>query len=170
MKNTFPAALKAVLAHEGGYVNHPKDPGGATNKGVTQAVYDAFRKRSGLPVKSVRSISDYEVATIYRKQYWDAVKGDDLPAGVDYAVFDYAVNSGVSRATEALQKALGVNADGVIGQITLHAAETADRLKIINLICDGRMAFLRRLSTFKTFGKGWTSRVSGVRAKALALL
>lgn len=165
----FPAALKAVLVHEGGYVNHPADPGGATNKGITQAVYDAFRKRAGLPVKSVRYISDYEVSTIYRKQYWDAVKGDALPAGVDYCVFDYAVNSGVLRASQALQKALGVTADGMIGQITLHAAETADRAKVINAICDGRMAFLRKLSTFKVFGKGWTARVAGVRAKALGM-
>jgi len=169
MKANYQPSLAAVLKHEGGYVNHPKDPGGETNKGVTKAVYDEFRDRNKLPRRSVKYIADDEVQAIYRKQYWDVVKGDDLPSGVDYCVFDFAVNSGPNRAAKYLQMALGVTPDGQVGPATLAAAKQADPKITINAICNDRMNFLRNLSTFDTFGKGWTSRVSGVRAMALGM-
>ena len=103
MKANFDKSLALVLVHEGGYVNHPKDPGGATNRGVTQAVYDAYRKTRGKAGQSVKFITDEEVNAIYKFQYWDRVQGDLLPAGLDYAVFDFAVNSGVGRASKYLQ-------------------------------------------------------------------
>lgn len=160
----YKPGLKLVLAHEGGFVNHPKDPGGATNKGVTQKVYDAYRKVNGLPVQSVRNISDSEVAEIYQKQYWRLVRGDSLPAGLDYAVFDFAVNSGVSRAIRYLQRLVGVEDDAVIGNMTLAAiyeAAKKDEEGLIIRYCANRMAFLKSLGTFPTFGKGWTRRVIG---------
>lgn len=163
----FAICLPLILKHEGGYVNHPKDPGGATNKGVIQSTYDSWRDRQGQPRQSVRSIADAEVAAIYRRDYWDAVKGDDLPAGVDYAVFDFAVNSGINRASRYLQEVARVAADGSIGPATLAAVKALPASTIINGLCDARMAFLRRLSTFPTFGKGWTRRVDEVRATAL---
>ena len=169
MRFNYDKSLKAVLVHEGGYVNHPDDPGGATNRGITQKVYDAYRQRIGLGVRSVKLLADDEMKAIYRKQYWETVKGDDLPAGIDYCVFDFGVNSGPSRAIKYLQTALGVDPDGIIGQITLRAAEEADPRVIINAICDRRMEFLRGLETFGTFGRGWTARVAGVRQMALAL-
>lgn len=161
--------LPHILKHEGGYVNHPKDPGGATNKGIIQSTYDSWRDRQGKPRQSVRNITDAEVAAIYRRDYWDAIKGDDLPAGVDYCVFDFAVNSGINRAARYLQGAVGVEQDGKIGPATIAAVKDKDPTRIINEICNSRMAFLRGLSTFPTFGKGWTRRVEEVRAKALGV-
>lgn len=160
----FKPSLSLVLAHEGGYVNHPRDPGGATNKGVTQAVYDAYRKTMGLPPKSVREITLGEAAAIYRQQYWQAIQGDKLKAGVDYAVFDFAVNSGVARAARYLQLSLGVKADGHIGNMTLAALADADPVELITKLCANRMAFLKALATFDTFGKGWTRRVVGAQS------
>lgn len=173
--HTQQQALGLVLAHEGGYVNHPKDPGGPTNRGVTQRVYDAYRQNKGLASRSVRLIDALELYEIYDRQYWDAVKADKLPAGLDYAVFDYAVNSGPQRAVKDLQRALNDNAnyygisgnistDGVMGQLTLAAAIQAasvNEVELISRYCERRMTFLRSLRTWKTFGKGWKRRVVG---------
>ena len=167
MNNNFNHCLDLVLVHEGGYVNHPKDPGGATNRGVTQAVYDAYRKTRGRGAQSVKFITDEEVNAIYKFQYWDRVQGDLLPAGLDYAVFDFAVNSGVGRASKYLQAVLGVAQDGQIGARTLAAITNPSNA--INALCDRRMSFLRNLRTFLTFGKGWTRRVTDVRKHALEM-
>lgn len=164
----FAAALSAVLKHEGGYVNHPQDPGGATNKGVTLTNYRRFVKKGGT-VEDLKRITDEQVTTVYRRHYWDRVKGDDLPSGIDYAVFDFGVNSGPDRAIKYLQAVLGVAQDGAIGPVTLAAARKADARSVINRLCDDRMAFLKRLRHWPTFGKGWASRVSGVRALALQM-
>lgn len=157
-------ALSLVLAHEGGYVNHPTDPGGPTNKGVTQRVYDAYRRVHGQPMQSVKLITPLEVEDIYKQQYWKLCRGDSLPAGLDYAVFDFAVNSGVSRALRYLQRLVGVTDDAVIGQATLaavyEAAEVNEEALIIGY-CANRLQFLKGLGTFPTFGKGWTRRVVG---------
>ena len=167
MNNNFEKALALVLEHEGGYVDHPKDPGGATNRGVTQAVYNAYRKVRGRGIQSVKFITEDELRAIYKFQYWDKVHGDFLPTGLDYAVFDFAVNSGVSRASKYLQAVLGVAQDGQIGARTLAAITSP--VKTINALCDRRMGFLRNLGTFLTFGNGWTRRVQGVRADALEM-
>lgn len=161
MRENLEVALTWVLAHEGGFVNHPKDPGGATNKGVTQRVYDGYRDRKGLSRRSVRGIEANEVAEIYRAQYWQAVRADDLPAGLDYCVFDYAVNSGPRRAAMDLQRELGIKVDGVIGQITLAAVAKADVFDLIVRLCERRMRFLKALKHWPTFGRGWTRRVMG---------
>lgn len=161
----FARALSRVLVHEGGYVNDPLDPGGATNKGITCRVYDAWRTRKGLPTRDVRQIEGREVAEIYRLQYWDAVKGDDLPAGLDYVLFDGAVNSGPSQSIKWLQRALGtVAVDGQIGQATLAAvAEHGRPAELVEKICDRRLAFLKALRTWPRFGRGWSTRVASVR-------
>jgi lysozyme family protein len=162
--SNFKPSLTYTLAFEGGYVNHPKDPGGPTNRGITQAVYDAYRKLNGLAPKSVSLISLGEVAAIYKQQYWNAVLGDSLPIGVDYAVFDFAVNSGVARASRYLQLALGVMADGHIGYQTQVALGQADPQALIIRLCADRMAFLKGLDTYATFGKGWARRVIGAQS------
>jgi len=149
-------------------VNHPDAPGGATNKGITQATYDGWMRLQGRGRRSVRDITDAEVASIYRQQYWDVIKGDDLPSGVAYAVFDAAVNSGPARGAKWLQAAVGASQDGVIGGQTLAAAAKADPHKTVDRMCDARMAFLRRLKHWSTFGKGWTRRVANVRDLAHA--
>ena len=165
--SNYRRCLSLVLAHEGGYVNHPRDPGGATNRGVTQRVYDGWRQMSGAPKRGVQHITDDEVADIYKRQYWRLVRGDDLPAGIDYMVFDFGVNSGVSRAVRYLQRQVGLEDDGVIGVVTLTAVYEAakkDEEKFIAEYCANRMAFLRSLDIWPTFGKGWTRRVVGYQS------
>lgn len=169
MRENLEAALKHVLQHEGGYVNHPKDPGGATNRGVTQRVYDAYRDRQGLARRSVRAITADEVADIYKRQYWDAIRGDDLPSGLDYAVFDYAVNSGPRRAAQDLQREVGVAVDGIIGNVSLAGVAKADVHDLIERLCARRMRFLKGLRHWPTFKNGWTRRVSDVVEIAMAM-
>lgn len=164
MNSNFEPSLKRVLVHEGGFVNDPDDPGGPTNRGVTQRVYNGFRTRKGLAPRSVRLITAEEVAEIYKAQYWDAVRGDDLPSGLDYAVFDFAVNSGVSRAVKYLQKVLGVAQDGILGERSLAAAHERDVMMILEQYIADRMTFLRSIRKgggWKKFGRGWTRRVMG---------
>lgn len=165
----FAVCLPLVLKHEGGFVDHPRDPGGATNKGITQKTYDSWRDRKGQFRRSVRQIDSDEVAAIYRRDYWDAIKGDDLPAGIDYCVFDFAVNSGIDRASRYLQATVGVTQDGKIGPATITAANARNAKVAIEAICDSRMAFLRGLNHWPTFGKGWTARVNDVRDRALEM-
>jgi lysozyme family protein len=167
MHTNFNECLELVLKHEGGFVNHPKDPGGATNRGVTQKVYDAYRKTRARPIQSVKFISEDETKAIYKFQYWDRVQGDFLPRGLDYAVFDFAVNSGVGRASKYLQACVGTKQDGVIGAMTIAAI--GKPANVINALCDRRMSFLRNLDTFLTFGRGWTRRVVDVRKHALEM-
>ncbi|MDX8513512.1 glycoside hydrolase family 108 protein [Mesorhizobium captivum] len=162
-------AMARVLAHELGYVNHPKDPGGPTNKGITQRIYDAYRRSKGLGAQSVQVISMKEVTEIYHRQYWDAVRGDDLPAGVDYVLFDGAVNSGPKQSIIWLQRALGSlykgRVDGTMGFTTIAAVNAVnDHDALIDRICDQRLAFMRRLKTWPTFGRGWSARVAEVRS------
>lgn len=164
MENNFNKCLKLVLLSEGSFVNHPADPGGATNKGVTQAVYDDWRNNAGQPKQSVRHITDAEVSAIYRRNYWDKVRGDDLPCGLDYAVFDFAVNSGVSRAARYLQACVGTAQDGVVGPKTI--ATITDTAETIHALCERRRSFLMQLPTFPTFGRGWMRRINRVEQDA----
>ncbi|MDX0534362.1 hypothetical protein GOC55_12965 [Sinorhizobium medicae] len=164
--STYKTAMAHLRRDEGGYVNHPKDPGGATNFGVTQAVYDTYRKRLGLKTRSVREIAEVEVSSIYQTQYADKVRYDALPAGVDYATLDAAVNSGVSRGAKWLQLAVGASADGQVGPQTVAKAAATDPLKTIKAICSRRLSFVQGLKTWSTFGRGWSHRIAGVEANA----
>ncbi|KFG68717.1 glycoside hydrolase family 108 protein [Microvirga sp. BSC39] len=166
---TFGRALSLVLRHEGGYVDHPRDPGGATNLGVTIGTLSAYLGRQATKTE-VKSLTVPAVTPIYRRNYWDKVRADDLPCGVDYCVFDAAVNSGPARAAKWLQRAVCVDADGVVGSQTLKAIKALQASVIINRICDDRLDFLRGLPTWGTFGKGWSKRVEGVRKEALAMV
>jgi hypothetical protein len=167
MRENFKSSLAQVLKYEGGYSNHPRDPGGATMKGVTQRVYDAWRRKHSLAPRSVRYLEQSELEAIYKHDYWDKVHGDDLPSGVDLAVFDLAVNSGVSRAAKMLQACVGVAQDGIIGPATLAAVRHNPRCHIS--LCDHRLAFLQRLGTWSTFGRGWGARVADVKKKCCKL-
>lgn len=165
--SSYDAALARVLAHEGGYGNHPSDPGGPTNFGITVADYRRYVKPDATAA-DVKAMTRDAATTIYRARYWDALICDDLPAGVDYAVFDYGVNSGVARATKVLRRKLAL-ADNAAVAVVLRAAGTADAAKLIAAICDERMAFLQSLKTWPVFGKGWSRRVAEVRALALTM-
>ena len=166
MTDYFDQADKLVSVHEGGYSNHPKDPGGATMKGVTQRTYDDYRRRKNRSIQDVRKMSEAERKDIYRTGFWDTVKADQLPPGVSYAVYDISVNSGPGRAAKILQASLGVKIDGVIGPATLAAAKAANASALIDEICDRRLAFMRELKGWPTFKRGWTRRVADVRAAA----
>lgn len=168
MQRNYDEALKRVLAHEGGYTNHPSDPGGPTNWGIT--IYDARKYwKSGATAEDVKAMPLSVAKAIYRSKYWDAQNCDDLPDGVDYAVFDYGVNSGIGRSAKVLQRLVGVTVDGKIGQATLAAAAAMSDERLVAMICDERLAFLKRLKTWPVFGKGWGRRVAEVRQVGTAM-
>ena len=169
MKVNFNDCLNHVLSHEGGYVDHPRDPGGATNKGITLKVFRAFYGEH-LGKEDLRNITVREAGAIYKKNYWDKCRCDDLPAGVDYVEFDQAVNSGPSRSVKWLQQAVGASVDGAIGEQTLAAVAAVDALATVNKMCDERLAFLRGLRNWEVFGKGWGRRVDEVRKQAQMLV
>lgn len=163
--------IPRILRHEGGWSDHPRDPGGATNMGVTIGTLKRLRididGDGDSDIVDLRKLSVSDAVRVYKFEYWDKVSADLLPDGVDYAVADFAVNSGPSRAAKMLQRVVGVKEDGVIGAKTLAAVHNVDPAKIVNRLCDGRLAFLRHLSTWPTFGRGWGARVEGVRREAL---
>jgi lysozyme family protein len=168
MKENFDASLKAILHHEGGYVNHKDDPGGRTNLGVTQKVWEEWL---GHPVdeQAMRALTPEIVAPMYKSRYWDKIKGDELPAGLDYAVFDAAINSGPSRAVKWLQECVNVKADGGIGPKTLAAVAKFDPAELVAAYAKCRLNFLQHLPHWSTFGKGWSRRVAEVQTAATSM-
>tara|TARA_E500000178_G_C16966771_1_gene728849 strand:+ start:796 stop:1305 length:510 start_codon:yes stop_codon:yes gene_type:complete len=154
----FQRCLTIILHHEGGYVNHPKDPGGETNLGVTKRVYEDFGG-----TKDMKDLIVEDVEPIYKKNYWDRVKGDQLPSGLDLCVFDFGVNAGTGRAAKYLQQMIGTTPDGGIGPMTLKKLDEYIKEEgLENTILDyqqERQSYYQQLSTFDTFGKGWTRRV-----------
>ena len=169
MKGNFDQCLRQVLEHEGGYVNHPEDPGGRTNMGITQAVYE---KHLGRPVteKDMREIPLEHVKEIYKEKYWDKVCGEELPEGLDFSVFDWAVNSGPSRAVKTLQRIIKVSQDGAIGPITLKAIGAISPGYLIHKYGSERERFYRQLSTFATFGEGWLNRLDRTQKKSYEMM
>ena len=170
-QSNFETCLALMLAHEGGYVDHPKDPGGRTNLGVTQRVWEEWVGHE-VDEKQMRALTHEMVAPLYKRKYWDAVRADDLMDGVDYCVFDVAVNSGPGRAIKFLQNCVGSTPDGGFGPATLAAVKKAeeDPAALIEMYCAKRLEFLQSLKTFETFGKGWSRRVQEVKDKALKML
>jgi lysozyme family protein len=167
--STYDDALRRVLAHEGGYTNHPSDPGGPTNFGITIADYRRYVK-PGATAADVKAMRLDEAKAIYRAKYWDAMRCDDLPAGVDYAVFDYGVNSGIGRAPKVVERIIGAKiVDGKFSDAELVVLRQKDARTLINGICDERLAFLKSLRTWPVFGNGWGRRVAEVRTAAVAM-
>jgi lysozyme family protein len=169
MKSNFAEALQKVLAHEGGFSDHSLDPGGMTNLGVTRRVWEEW---TGHPVtvRQMTELTPVKVAPMYRRKYWDKVRGDELPAGIDLVVFDAAVNSGPGRAAKWLQACVGVDVDGDIGPKTLAAVNAFDATQLIDDYGRRRLSFLLDLPTWGTFGKGWTARISAVKTEAQAFV
>ena len=165
MKENFDQSFEMVLKHEGGYVNDPRDPGGRTNLGVTQRAWEGY---VGKPVDEdfMRKLTPEVVKPFYKAMYWDKIKGDQLPNGVDYAAYDLAVNSGVGRAAKFLQTIAGVMADGVLGPKSMGAIRECNPEHTVDALCDMRLDFLKRLSNFDIYGKGWIRRVAEVKDKA----
>lgn len=169
MSDNFDFALGFTLAWEGGYSNHPADKGGETNKGITSAVYSAYRKRQGLPPRSVRHINDVEVKEIYKSGYWDAAGCSSLPPLLALCHFDWAVNAGTNRAIKTLQQVVGANADGIVGPQTKQAIVAAVALHGDKCLCDRycaiREACYRRwaVGSQAVFLAGWLNRLNALR-------
>lgn len=168
MQSNYEHCLELILHHEGGYVNHPKDPGGETNLGVTKRVYEEWGG-----TKDMKDLTVEDVAPIYEKNYWGRVKGDDLPSGLDLCVFDFAVNAGPGRAAKYLQRMIGTTVDGGIGPNTLRAVHNYIEEEGLEAAIDtyqkNRQSYYEKLSTFETFGRGWTRRVVETTASAQKL-
>ncbi|MBX6329375.1 MAG: glycoside hydrolase family 108 protein [Pseudolabrys sp.] len=166
---TCDEALARLLAHEGGYSDHPSDPGGPTKYGITISDYRRYVKPNATAA-DVRAMTVEEAKAIYRRHYWDALCCDDLPAGVDYAVFDYGVNSGIGRSGRVLRRVLGLPDDThIVNATVLGALVRRDPKAVVDAVCDERLAFLRRLKTWPVFGRGWERRVAEVRAASLRM-
>jgi lysozyme family protein len=169
MKENFGLAFHALLKHEGGFVNHPKDPGGMTNLGVTKRAWEDY---VGHPVDEaqMRALTPETVETFYRERYWNVIGGDSLPGGVDYCVFDCTVNSGPRQAVRLLQRAARIKDDGILGPNTLNAVRSMDSRLLISRYTAARLDFLQKLPAFTTFGKGWVRRVREVESLAATLV
>ena len=157
MKNNFDKCLEMLLHHEGGYVNNVHDKGGMTNLGITKRVYDKWIGRESTE-QEMRDLTPDDVAPIYKKNYWNRVKGDSLPSGLDWACFDWAVNSGSGRPAKAVQRAVGATQDGAIGNQTLGLIAEKDPKFIIDYVYTVRQAFYESLDDYKHFGRGWSRR------------
>lgn len=169
MNNNWKQAFDLMLKSEGGYVHHPSDPGGRTNLGVTQATWENWIGR-GSDEAEMRGLTPEKVEPMYKKKYWDAVRGDELPVGLDYLMFDFAVNAGAGRAIKTLQTAVGITPDGGFGPMTMATVQAVDPNELIERFSQAKENFYRSLTTFATFGKGWLNRVADVKVKASAML
>lgn len=169
MRNTYEQAINQVFEDEGGYTNDAADPGGPTNWGIT--IHDARTYwKHDATAEDVRDMPKAVAEDIYRQHYATPLQYDALPAGVDYSVLDYGINSGINRSARVLQSILAVSQDGKIGPTTLRAVASADPSRIINAIYDERLSFLKSLHTWKEFGHGWTARCTHGRIFALSLV
>lgn len=174
MKTNFDQCLAWLLEHEGGFVNHPDDPGGMTNKGITARVYgqwlaDTLDVDAPITEDVMRNIPDSHVEQIYREEYWNRVHADSLASGLDWAAFDFAVNAGTGRAARTLQKCVGATPDGAIGPQTLAAVAGKPVAEVLEEMHRRRQAFYERLKTFEHFGKGWTRRNDETLHQAMSL-
>ena len=169
MKNNFDKCLEMLLHHEGGYVNNVHDKGGMTNLGVTKRVYDKWIGRESTE-QEMRDLTPDDVAPIYKKNYWNRVKGDSLPSGLDWACFDWAVNSGSGRPAKAVQRAVGATQDGAIGNQTLGLIAEKDPKFIIDYVYTVRQAFYESLDDYKHFGRGWSRRNTETLHQAMKMV
>ena len=173
MRQNWERSIKEVLRHEGGYVDHPADPGGATNLGITLNTYRSYRNNPHLTADDLRHIPIGEVYDIYKTRYWDKVRGDQLPSGIDFLVFDFGVNAGVGRAAKMLQNLVGVPADGGIGPQTLRATSEVyeeNPEQLIVAYTDARAEYYQSLPHFPTFGRGWLRRTKESEDIALSMI
>ncbi|UOF78193.1 lysozyme [Caudoviricetes sp.] len=169
MLSNWQKSFELMLKSEGGYVNNPADPGGMTNLGVTKATWENWVGRESDEAE-MRGLTPKKVEPLYKKKFWDAVRGDELPVGLDYLAFDFAVNAGPGRSIKIMQSAVGVTPDGGFGPMTMAAVQAVDPVELIERFSQAKEDFYRSLNTFSTFGKGWLNRVADVKVKASGML
>jgi lysozyme family protein len=173
MKSNFDGAFSHLMQSEGGYSNDPTDAGGETNLGVTKKAWAAYL---GRPIKDgeMAALTPPVVKPFYKSEYWDKIRGDELPYGLDYLAFDFAVNAGVRQASLFLQRGVGAKADGVIGKETLsRIAQANARLLILGFTNQKELFYrdiVQRLPSQEKFLKGWLVRASTTEAKAMTML
>jgi lysozyme family protein len=163
----FKHCLELLLASEGGWVNHPSDPGGETNLGVTKRVWEEY---VGHPVESLKKLTKDNVAPLYEQKYWRPCYGEVLPRGLDFLVFSMGVNAGTGRSVKLLQSSLGCVADGIIGPRTRELISASDVSKLISKFSETRREYYQALKTFPVFGKGWIARVDREKEEALEMV
>lgn len=169
MNSNWQKSFELMLKSEGGYVNNPADPGGMTNLGVTKATWENWVGRESDEAE-MRNLTPEKVEPLYKKKFFDAVRGDELPVGLDYLLFDFAVNAGAGRAIKTLQSAVGVTPDGGFGPMTMAAVQAIDPKELIERFSQAKEDFYRSLPTFATFGRGWLNRVADVKLKATSMI
>ena len=169
MLSNWQKSFELMLKSEGGYVNNPADPGGMTNLGVTKATWENWVGRESDEAE-MRGLTPEKVEPLYKKKYFDAVRGDELPVGLDYLMFDFAVNAGAGRSIKTLQTAVGVTPDGGFGPMTMAAVQAVDPVELIERFSQAKEDFYRSLITFSTFGKGWLNRVADVKQHATSMV
>lgn len=169
MINNFDASLDFVLKEEGGFVNDPRDSGGMTNLGVTKVVWEAW---VGHPVdeRVMRNLTPEYVKPMYEQKYWKPSGCDTLPKGLDYAVFDFAVNAGPGRSVKTLQQSIGCVPDGMLGPRVISALANSNIRNVVEKFCAAREDYYKSLKTFPVFGKGWLARTERVKFNALAMI
>jgi lysozyme family protein len=169
MKSNWQKSFELMLKSEGGYVNNPADPGGMTNLGVTKTTWENWIGRESDGAE-MRNLTPEKVEPLYKKKFFDAVRGDELPVGLDYLLFDFAVNAGAGRAIKTLQSAVGITPDGGFGPMTMAAVQAIDPKELIERFSQAKEDFYRSLPTFATFGRGWLNRVADVKLKATSMI
>lgn len=169
MQSNWKRSFELMLQSEGGFANHSSDPGGMTNLGVTKATWENWIGRESNEAE-MRNLTPEKVEPMYRKKFWDAVRGDELKVGIDYLMFDFAVNAGAGRAIKTLQTAIGVPADGGFGPVTMASMKSYEPVKLIERFSQAKEDFYRSLNTFDVFGKGWLNRVERVKGEALTMV
>jgi lysozyme family protein len=168
MQSNFDLSFEHLIKSEGGYVDNPADPGGRTNLGVTQKVWESWVGRESNE-KEMRSLTKANVEPLYKRKYWDACKCDSLPSGIDYLVFDASVLSGVGFSTKTLQSCVGVSVDGQIGNQTIEATKKIAPSDLIEQFSEAKRNFYKSRVTFPTFGKGWLNRAEQVEIDAKSM-
>ena len=177
MNKNWQQAFEQMLKSEGGFTDDPRDPGnhlpdgraGCTNFGVTQTAWEEYVGHK-VSIQDMRDLTIEKISPFYKRRYWDAVRGDELPAGISYLCFDFAVNAGAGRSIKTLQNAVGVTPDGGFGPITMTAVKAVDPAELIERFSQAKEAFYRSLNTFPTYGVGWLNRVADVKLKASSMV
>jgi lysozyme family protein len=177
MQSNWQQAFEQMLASEGGFSDDTRDPGnslpdgraGSTMLGVTQYNWEQHIGHQ-VTHDQMRKLTPADVEPLYKKKYWDAVRADELPSGLDYILFDMGVNAGPGRSIKIMQDAVGVTPDGGLGPVTMAAINAADPVELIAKFSEGKEAFYRSLKTFETYGKGWLNRVAAVKVKSTSML